>query len=125
MEFKIDTNDTYSLILPMATALDASMAASLRAKCLDLAEEGSQNFIVDLSNGQNADDAALEVLVSFHEECYEEGRSLIFTGVVDGLLQRMKQARVHLTLNVTPTMDEAIDMVNMEILERDLFNEEG
>ena len=124
MEFKIDTNDTYTLILPTAAGLDASMAASLRAKCLDLADEGSQNFVIDLSNAREADDAALEVFVSFHEECYEEERSLVFTGVVDGLLQRMKQARVHLTLNITPTIDEAIDMVNMEILERDLLNDQ-
>jgi anti-anti-sigma regulatory factor len=124
MEFKIDTNDTYTLILPTAMALDASMAASLRAKCLDLADEGSQNFVIDLTNAREADDASLEVFVSFHEECYEEERSLVFTGVVDGLLQRMKQARVHLTLNITPTLDEAIDMVNMEILERDLLNDQ-
>jgi len=124
MEFKIDTRDTYTLITPTAEHLDDSMAAALQQKLQDLADEGQTAFVIDLSRATSADGAAFEVFVSQHEEAYEAGRSLVFTGAVDGLLQQMKQQRVHLTLNLTPTLDEAVDIVNMEALERELLEGE-
>lgn len=124
MEFKIDTRDTYTLITPAAEHLDDSMAAALQQKLHDLADEGQSAFVIDLRSATSADSAAFEVFVSQHEEAYEASRSLVFTGVVDGLLQQMKQQRIHLTLNLTPTLDEAVDIVNMEALERELLEGE-
>lgn len=124
MEFKIDTRDTYTLLTPAAAHLDANMAAVLQEKLHDLADEGQTAFVVDLANASSADSAAYEVFVSQHEEAYEAGHSLVFTGVVDGLLQQMKQQQVHLTLNLTPTLEEAVDIVNMEALERELLEGE-
>jgi anti-anti-sigma regulatory factor len=124
MEFKIDTRDTYTLLTPSAPHLDANMAAALQEKLHTLADEGQTAFVIDLMNATSADGAAFEVFVSQHEEAYEANRSLVFTGVVDGLLQQMKQERVHLTLNLTPTLEEAVDIVNMEALERELLEGE-
>jgi anti-anti-sigma regulatory factor len=124
MEFKIDTRDTYTLITPAAQHLDDSMAATLQQKLHDLSDEGQTAFIIDLAAATSADSAAFEVFVSQHEEAYEAGPSLVFTGAVAGLLQQMKQHRVHLTLNLTPTLDEAVDIVNMEALERELLEGE-
>ncbi len=121
MEFKIDTRDTFTLLTPATERLDANMAARLQERLQDLADAGDVAFVIDLHNATSADNIAYEVLLSLHEEHYEAGRSLVFTGVVDGLLQEMKQARVHLTLNITPTLDEAVDIVNMEGLERELL----
>lgn len=127
MQFKIDTKENYSLIIPESEVLDANMAEGIKDKCAELAENGSDCYIIDLTpcTEGNSGISAFQQLLQLHEDCYSNGRTLVFTGVYDGLLQEMKQQQMHLSLNITPTMQEAIDIVNMEVLERDLFNEEA
>ncbi len=127
MRFKIDTNPSYTRILPEDGAISASMAALLTQKCTQIQSDGPQNLIVDFS--QFPDEAAPDAealfaaLAQLHELQYEAGSSLVFTGFHPLLLAQVKAAELHHILNITPTLIEAIDMVNMEILERDLFNE--
>ena len=124
MEFKIDTNDTYTLLLPQTLVLDANLAALMLEKTQELAEEEAENFIFDMQQIETADEVGLTAMATLHERCYEDERSLVFTGILGPLLQQFKKAQLHLVLNITPTLEEAIDMVNMEIMERDLYNEE-
>lgn len=124
MEFKIDTRATYTHITPVYAHLDANMAAALSEKCTELSEAGSQNFLIDLSNCQDADKRAFHVLLELHEACYGNDRSLVFTGVQDNVMRVVKEEEIDLSLNIAPKEIEAIDIISMEILERDLFNEE-
>lgn len=125
MEFKIDTKDAYTLISPLSDQLDDNLAAALGEQCTLLAENGSQNFIINFEHVKTSVCQALGTLLTLHEQCYENERSLVFTGVGEELLQQLKHEQLHLSLNITPTLQEAIDIVSMEILERDLFNEES
>jgi anti-anti-sigma regulatory factor len=124
MEFKIDTNTNFTQITPVTNHLDANLAEALSQKCRELTESGSQNFIVDLHNCLDADKASFEALATLHESCYENEHSLVFTGLQDDVLQILKDEEIDHILNIAPKMIEAIDIVNMEILERDLFKEE-
>lgn len=125
MEFKIDTRANYTHITPVYTQLDAIMAAALQQKCTELADEGSQNFLIDLNACQDGAAAGFEDLIALHEACYASGRSLVFTGIGNTLMAAFKAAEVDQALNLAPTEIEAIDIISMEILERDLFNEES
>jgi anti-anti-sigma regulatory factor len=122
MEFKIDTNSNYIHISPLANSLDAKMTEAITQK---LADWHGNNLIIDLSNCTKADKEAFPALVHLHADCYSGGQSLVFTGVNDAVLQLMKETGTDQALNIAPTHIEAIDIISMEILERDLFNEEG
>ena len=124
MEFKIDTKASYTHITPVYEQFNAIMAAALAAKCTDLSESGSQNFLIDLKACQSGDTSGLEELVQLHENCYASGQSLVFTGVNSAIGSILKEQDADQLLNIAPTEIEAIDIISMEILERDLFNEE-
>jgi len=124
MEFKIDTKKNYTLITPVANVIDANLAVAISEKCRELTENGSNNYIIDLQHGADADTASFGELLSLHEFCYSNGQSLVFVGITEPVLQKMKPEEVHLSLNIAPTLVEAADIISMEILERDLFNEE-
>ncbi|MEZ5017789.1 MAG: STAS domain-containing protein [Flavipsychrobacter sp.] len=124
MEFKIDTKETYSVIAPLSEHLDENMAAALRQKCISLVENGSQNFLIDMCNCISADNTSFSTLLSLHEYCYTNGYSLVFTNVTPAVLQSIKDKEIDELLNIAPTEIEAVDIISMEILERDLFNEE-
>lgn len=120
MEFKIDTKPVYTTIMPDAGLLDANLAAAINAKCRELSGNGSKHFIIDLSECRDADASAFPGLLELHEHCYTNGQSLVFTGI-SGVVNDPELSQM---LNITPTVAEAIDIISMEILERDLFNEE-
>jgi len=124
MQFKIDTKPTYFIIAPVSASLDANLTAALTKKCAELTESGSENFIIDLNECTDADIASFDELVALHQDCYSNDQSIVFTQLNDNLWTKVKEKELDLLINIAPTMQEAIDIVSMEILERDLFKEE-
>ena len=124
MEFKIDTKDTFTLITPVAGKIDANLTGALGEKCTQIRQSGSGNIIVSLQHCSEIDSTAVPELVKLHEESYSGEQSLVFTQVSEKVLATLKVDETDLLINIAPRLDEAIDIISMEILERDLFNEE-
>lgn len=124
MEFKIDAKDNYILITPESPVLDANVADLLAVKCKALYENGSKNFIIDLSACKTANMDAFESLIELTAAMYELEQSFVLTNLSVALLSQIKDADAIDSLNYAPTFIEAVDIINMEILERDLFREE-
>lgn len=125
MEFKIDTRESYTRIGSSAEHLDANMAAALEEKAAQLADSGSQNYLVDLSSCQSAEEAGFEALANWHEAAYSDRQSLVFFGLAQEVLAIAREAQLDGAINIAPTEIEGIDIISMEILERDLFDEES
>lgn len=124
MDFKIDTKDTFTIIVPMEAQISANMTDELLRTCTDIGQNGSNNFIIDMQHAHSIDTAAISGLVILHGHCYGQGQSLVLTAMATPVLAALKSTEMDLLLNITPTMDEAIDIVSMEILERELLSEE-
>jgi len=124
MRFKIDTKDTFAIIEPLEDKISANLAGELVKQWEEVRQSGSKNFIVDLQHCTGMDKDAIDVLVLLHEKCYSMDSSLVYTGINKTVMAILKKEEKDLLLNIAPRMDEAIDIISMEILERDLFSEE-
>lgn len=124
MKFKIDTKDTFTIIMPEEGQIDAKMTAALHEHCQEIRQSGSNNLIVDFQNCNEMDGTAVQGFVELHEESYSQDMSLVYTGISKQGINILKQDETDLLINIAPTMKEAIDIISMEILERDLFSEE-
>lgn len=124
MEFKIDTKPTYDILTPVTDTLDANLTDNLRQKREILAKDGRINTIIDLQNCTSADKASLPALAALHEEVYTNAGSMVLTGICDDVMTVFKENKLNEILNIAPTMIEAIDIISMEILERDLLGED-
>ncbi len=124
MEFKIDTKDTFSVITPILQKIDANLADAIGAKCAQMRQSGSKNIIVDLQHCKEIDNSVIAELVRLHEESYSQEESLVFTQINEKVMAALKEDETDLLINIAPRMEEAIDIISMEILERDLFKEE-
>lgn len=118
MEFKIDTKENFSIIQAPALPLDANMAEGLAAKMEELTQNGSLNYIVDLEQVPTAGVDSLDGLSAMHESCYTQDKSLVFTQYNQAVLSVFREAGADDVLHMAPTMQEAIDIVSMEGLER-------
>jgi len=124
MEFKIDTKDSFTTIIPVQSVLNAKMADELADQCRKIRQSGSKNLIVDLQHCLDADKDGVNGMVHLHEESYSVDQSLVFTGLNAKLIKELKKDETDLLINVAPSMVEAIDIISMEVLERDLLSEE-
>ena len=125
MEFKIDTKDTFSVITPVLQKIDANLAGALVEKCTELRQSGSKNLIIDLQHCKEIDKSVFPELIRLHEDSYGAEESLVFTQVNERVMAALKEDETDLLINIAPRIDEAIDIISMEILERDLFKEES
>lgn len=123
MEFKFDTKTTYTIITPVADVLDVNLTENLEQKITSYNVEGANNFVVDLKNCSSADNKSFSKLAELHGWCYENARSLVFTGVCSAIMSDFQQYDMTESLNIAPTYEEAADIISMEILERDLMAE--
>jgi len=124
MEFKIDTKNTFTIIMPPEGPINAKLTGGLREKVEEMRQSGSKNFIIDLQLCNEIDKTSIDELIALHEESYSIDQSLVFTGLSESLMITIKKDEVDLLLNIAPRLDEAIDIVSMEILERELLGEE-
>ena len=118
MEFKIDTKENYSILQAPASTLDANMADVLTGAINNLTQNGSRSFIVDLQQVPTAGVDSLDGLSALHETCYVQEDSLVFTQYNQEVLATFREAGADDVLHLAPTMEEAIDIVSMEGLER-------
>ena len=124
MEFKIDTKDTFTVITPISQKIDAILTGALQQKCIETRQSGSNNIIIDLQHCNEIDKTCLPELLKLHEESYSQDQSIVFTRVNEKIMAILKEDETDLMINIAPRLDEAIDIISMEILERDLFKEE-
>lgn len=123
MEINIEHKPTYTIINLTGDLLNLTAAESLKSEIAALKEQGMLTFIVNLKNVEQMDMEAGNVLMELHEATYDAEGSLVFAELKDDVHQMMKKGQLHLSLNLCPTMIEAIDIISMELLERDLLNE--
>jgi anti-anti-sigma regulatory factor len=110
--------------MPAGGPINANLAGALLEKVEEVRQSGSKNFIIDLQGSREIDRLALHELIGLHEECYSQEESLVFTGITEPVMAVIKKEELDLMLNIAPSMREAIDIISMEILERDLLGEE-
>lgn len=122
MEFKYDTKPTYQVITPITDILDAKLTEALHKEISESTD--ATNFLIDLENCKHTDSTSFSQLANLHEYCYTHEKSLVFTAINNDILQELKKSEIDTIINIAPTQIEAVDIISMEILERDLFNED-
>ena len=125
MTFKIDTKENYTVLTPDSTVLDENLTEAISKKWTELLGNGAENLIVNLSSCNEASENIMNALAAMHEEFYTENHSLVFTNLQQSIKAALQNHEYYHAINITPTMIEAIDIVSMEVLERDLLGEEG
>ncbi|MBX9449167.1 MAG: STAS domain-containing protein [Taibaiella sp.] len=124
MERNVIVNDTYNTIVLETEHLDTDEVMEIERTLEEQLASGIQCIIINLRNVENITPAAGHYFEKFHNQFYNQGCSLVFAEPSENVHKRLKQEQLHLIINLSPTMEEAIDIISMEILERDLMNED-
>lgn len=123
MKFKIDTKEKILVISPEISDLNANMAAPFITKISELPELEGRNLILDMALLEKADEQGIQAILTVYHQQYDSALSCAITGLNNALTLQLKTADESV-YNVAPTMAEAIDLVMMEDLERELMQDE-
>jgi anti-anti-sigma regulatory factor len=123
MKFKIDTKEKILVISPEISDLNANMAAPFITEISELPELEGRNLILDMAMVEKADDEGIQAILTVYHQQYDSALSCAVTGLNSALTLELKKADESV-YNVAPTMAEAIDLVMMEDLERELLQDE-
>lgn len=124
MKYTTAIHDNYNLITLQTPMLDLAEVAVLENDLNQQFTAGINAVIVAINEVENISIDACHGLAAIHHKIYEAGNSIAFTEPSELVYKKLKQEQLHLVMNICPTMQEAIDIIHMEILERDLLGEE-
>jgi anti-anti-sigma factor len=124
MNFKVDKQERYTVIKVEAEKLDTSVAPALKSELVMLNAQGAKNMVVDLSATKYCDSSGLSSILVANRLCKNVEGTFVLSALQDPVKKLITISQLDTILNITPTVDEAVDFLFMEELERDLTSEE-
>ncbi|MDO9376518.1 MAG: STAS domain-containing protein [Ferruginibacter sp.] len=124
MNVKTDTKEKFSVITPEAAELTANMTEELNIMLLPYLQKDIPHIILNMSEVKSINDKAGEILSNLQQQFYENNASMVICGLQPDVEQQLDKLELLEFLNVTPTESEAWDIVQMELIEREILGGE-
>ncbi len=124
MNVKIDTKEKFHVLTPMETTLSENMTVEISQLLLSCREKEVKNVILNMNQVTNMDEQVAQTILNSQQEFYDLELSFVICEMKPELEEFLEKAEVLDLLNYTPTESEAWDIVQMEEIERELFEDE-
>ena len=124
MKVKTDTKEKFHVITVQEPSMSADMAAKLSDLLLPNLQNDVKNVILNLKELHSLDELAAEKLVKLQQNFYEENSSFVVCEIQKPDEDFLDSVNLLEIMNTTLTESEAMDIVQMEEIERDLLNED-
>jgi anti-sigma B factor antagonist len=123
MKFTVDKHEKYILIKLNESKLNSLNSPQLKSELILCNSEGQRNIILDLSNVKYSDSSGLSSLLVGHRICKNADGTFILTRINENIARLIAISQLENILNIVETVDEAIDLIFMEEIEKELRRE--
>ena len=123
MKFTVDKHEKYILIKLNEGKLNSLVSPQLKSELILTNTEGQRNIILDLSNVKYADSSGLSSLLVGHRLCKNASGVFILTGINEAVSRLVTISQLDNVITIVPTVEEAIDLIFMEEIEKELKKE--
>jgi len=120
MKYTVDKHEKYVLIKLEETKLNSLISPKLKSEMILINSEGIRNIILDLSGVLYSDSSGLSSLLVGHRLCKNSAGSFIISGLSENVERLVNISQLQNVLSITKSVEEAIDLLFMEEIERDL-----
>lgn len=120
MKFTVDKHEKYVLVKLNESKLNSSITPQLKSELILMNTEGQRNIVLDLSVVKFADSSGLSSLLVGHRLCKNSDGVFILVGLNSSVARLVTISQLDNVLTVVNTPDEAIDLIFMEEIEKDL-----
>ncbi len=112
MKFEINKQDHYIILTLNEEKLNSLVAPELKSELVVLNNEGVNNMVLDLSTVKYADSSGLSSILVANRLCKNANGKLVLTSLQENVLKLIKISQLDTILNITTTLEEAINLVN-------------
>ncbi len=123
MKFTVDKHEKYVLIKLNESKLNSLISPQLKSELILMNTDGQRNIIFDLSMVKFADSSGLSSLLIGHRICKNAEGSFILTGLSESVARLISISQLESVLSIVNTPEEAIDLIFMEEIEKELKKE--
>jgi anti-anti-sigma regulatory factor len=121
MEVKIDTKEKMHVITIVERKLAANMAADIKNQLLFYLQQPVKNVVLNFENVEEIEQDAAVTLLNIQQAFYDASSSMVFCNFRPDVEDFLEQQELLEDMNVTPTISEAGDIVQMEEIEREFL----
>ena len=115
---KSDTKEKFTVVKPLFNSFSANLSEELCAYLKTFLKLEMSNVILTLSDISEMTNEDAQKIIAVQNEFYESQSSFIICEVPHLFVPLFMESK-----NLTPTESEAWDIVQMEEIERELFND--
>nr|MBC7612798.1 STAS domain-containing protein [Pseudopedobacter sp.] len=123
MKFTVDKHEKYILIKLNEGKLNSLVSPQLKSELILTNAEGQRNIILDMSQVKYADSSGLSSLLVGHRLCKNASGVFILTGINEAVSRLITISQLDSVITIVPKVDEAIDLIFMEEIEKELKKE--
>ncbi len=120
MKFEIEQKDKVTVVKSKVEKLDALHAPELKGEFVMLNKNGNKNLILDLSETRYCDSSGLSAVLVANRLCREAEGVFVLCGLQDAVSKLITISQLDSVLKIVPTSNEAVDLVYMEEVEKNL-----
>ena len=123
MNHSIEKTEKYIIIRLNEEKLNDLISTELKSQLMAINQEGARNIILDLSNTTYCDSSGLSAILVGNKLCKNSNGSFVICGLKDKVKRLVTISQLEKILLIVPTIEEGIDLIFMEEIERDLIND--
>lgn len=123
MNLTIDKQEKYALVSIKESKLTSLVAPDLKAEIVMLNHDGFKNMIFDLNEVQYCDSSGLSAILVAYRACRDNNGAFVLAGVQDHVRKLISISQLDGMLVQVPTVSEAIDLIFMDEVEKQLHKE--
>jgi len=112
------------VITPFVEKLDSRVSPELKSELVMINSTGDKNIIVDLVNCKYCDSSGLSAILIGSRLCRDSEGSFILANLQESVKKLVAISQLDTVLTITPTLDEAEQMLMMDEIERGIDEDE-
>lgn len=120
MKFEIENKEKVSVVRTKVEKLDSLVAPELKSEFVVVNKNGGKNIVLNMADTRYCDSSGLSAILVANRLCRDEGGSFVLCGLQDTVQKLITISQLDSVLKITPTESEAIDLVYMDEVERDV-----
>ncbi|WMJ73772.1 STAS domain-containing protein [Cytophagaceae bacterium ABcell3] len=124
MQSSVEKNEKYCLIKLKEDKLTSVIAPDLKSEIVKLNAEGCKNIILDMEDVKYVDSSGLSSILVGNRLCENEEGMFVLAKTSDHVMKMIKISQLDSILNLLPTVEEGVDAIFMNELERNLRAED-
>jgi anti-anti-sigma factor len=122
MNFIIEKHEKYIVLKLKDDKLNDLISAQLKNKFIEFNNEGIRNIILDLNEVNYCDSSGLSAILTGNKLCKGAIGTFVICGLNINVQRIITISQLDKVLMICPSLQEAIDLVFMDEIDRELLN---